>query len=672
MDRMRSWTLLIGTLCLLCALLPPAFAGDPPVPIEGRLLVSGHLEAGIFAYFMEGDSATITLAPEQFQHGSVSPEGDQVAYHAANEWGPGGYDPWSADMWTADVDGSNAANLTELAGLGGINCFPSWSPDGSLLAFHHCDPQEGLRPCEAGFHVWVIESDATGARPVFTHPGVRTFQPSWSPNGYRLLCLMEGVGAVTVDTDGTDLELLPNVYGAGAAWSRDGSQIASTWSADDVVGGEPGTWRQLIVTDAHGGNPQVLVEQFVKDADIDYHIDLHGFDLEARDWFGDVVWWSGPLYPQWSPLGDRIVFLAALPFDPGGAVDYRFQVEAWMYDLETHDLTQITDDSDFNIWLSWHGPNTFPEDPQVTVDDVTVTFSEVIGEGVTTILRDDDPPDVPTGFFFDYEFYELHTTAEITGPISICMTYTDEEVPPAAEADLAILHWDGAEWVDITTSRDPVNNIICAETDTLSPIALHGIRITKFPDVPAWGFGTDGLDPHWAYYQVMACVEARIVSGYEDGSYQPTGPVPRDQMAVFISRAMAGGDENVPAGPETATFNDVPTDYWAYDYVEYCVANDVVQGYDAVTYGPTDLVNRGSMAVFISRADAGGDAGVPDGPTEATFDDVPTDYWCYKYIEYCVAENIVQGYSPTTYGPTGLVTRDQMAVFITRAFGLAM
>jgi len=82
-------------------------------------------------------------------------------------------------------------------------------------------------------------------------------------------------------------------------------------------------------------------------------------------------------------------------------------------------------------------------------------------------------------------------------------------------------------------------------------------------------------------------------------------------------------------------------------------------------------VSRDSMAVFIARADAGGDAGVPDGPAEATFDDVPTDYWCYKYIEYCAGEEIVQGYDPVTYGPTGLVTRDQMAVFITRAFDLA-
>ncbi len=183
---------------------------------------------------------------------------------------------------------------------------------------------------------------------------------------------------------------------------------------------------------------------------------------------------------------------------------------------------------------------------------------------------------------------------------------------------------------------------------------------------------TDVPLTHWAFYHVGACAQSGIVGGYGDGTYQPAGPVPRDQMAVFVSRAIVDGDANVPAGPTEATFDDVPTGYWSYDYIECCVAKDVVQGYDAVTYGPTDLVSRDAMAVFIARACAGGDAGVPDGPATATFDDVPTGYWSYKYIEYCVDKEIVQGYAPTTYGPTGVVTRDQMAVFVTRAFGLTM
>ncbi|GAF92815.1 unnamed protein product, partial [marine sediment metagenome] len=132
----------------------------------------------------------------------------------------------------------------------------------------------------------------------------------------------------------------------------------------------------------------------------------------------------------------------------------------------------------------------------------------------------------------------------------------------------------------------------------------------------------------WAYDEIGACFSQGIVGGYDDGRYHPDYAVSRDQIAVFISRALVG-DNNVPDGPSEATFDDVPTDFWAYKYIEYCVANGIVQGYDLVTYAPTVTVARDAMAVFISRAVAGGDGNVPVGPAEATFDDVPTDYWAY-------------------------------------------
>jgi hypothetical protein len=143
-------------------------------------------------------------------------------------------------------------------------------------------------------------------------------------------------------------------------------------------------------------------------------------------------------------------------------------------------------------------------------------------------------------------------------------------------------------------------------------------------------------------------------------------------MAVFISRALAGGDENVPPGPAEATFNDIPASHWAFKYVEYCVASDIVHGFGPEAYGPTAIVSRDAMAAFISRAVAGGDDNVPNGPAEATFEDVPTDHWAYRYVEYCAAEGIVQGYDSVTYGPTGTVSRDQVAVYICRAFALGI
>jgi acid phosphatase type 7 len=181
----------------------------------------------------------------------------------------------------------------------------------------------------------------------------------------------------------------------------------------------------------------------------------------------------------------------------------------------------------------------------------------------------------------------------------------------------------------------------------------------------------DAVD-HWALYQVLACVKARIVQGYDDGTYRPLLPVSRDQMAVYISRALAGGDGFVPTGPAVATFTDVPTDFWAYKYVEYAVNQNVVQGYDDNTYRPTVEVDRGQMAVYTTRGMVApsGDAGVPTGPAVAIFPDVPTDFWAFSHVEYAVNEGVVQGYDDGTYRPATIVTRDQMAVYVQRAFDL--
>jgi hypothetical protein len=182
----------------------------------------------------------------------------------------------------------------------------------------------------------------------------------------------------------------------------------------------------------------------------------------------------------------------------------------------------------------------------------------------------------------------------------------------------------------------------------------------------------DANTEHWAHTYIEACVNAGIVEGYPDGSYQPTSPVSRDQMAVFISRALAGGDALVPTGPPIATFSDVLTDHWAFKYVEYAVNNGVVAGYEDGTYRPDDTVTRDQMAVFVSRAMVGGDDYVPTGPATAFFPDVPTDHWAFRYVEYIRGEGVTGGYPDGTYRPTEAVTRDQMAVYVQRAFDLPM
>jgi len=200
----------------------------------------------------------------------------------------------------------------------------------------------------------------------------------------------------------------------------------------------------------------------------------------------------------------------------------------------------------------------------------------------------------------------------------------------------------------------------------LAHLALAGYPSTRvrFWDVPF---------AQWAEPQIRACADAGVVAGYPNGSYVPSGTVTRDQMSVYVSRALAGGDAKVPAGPAKASFPDVLTGHWAYRYVEYAKSRNVVGGHPDGSYQPANAVDRGQMAAYIARAlvAPGGDQAIPDPTGSATFVDVPAGFWAFKHVEYCKAQQIVKGFPDGLYHPEIVVTRDQMAVYVQRAFGLA-
>ncbi|HUU53886.1 MAG TPA: S-layer homology domain-containing protein [Armatimonadota bacterium] len=59
----------------------------------------------------------------------------------------------------------------------------------------------------------------------------------------------------------------------------------------------------------------------------------------------------------------------------------------------------------------------------------------------------------------------------------------------------------------------------------------------EYLDVPKW---------HWAWNYIQGVTDAEVSAGFDDGLYRPGTVVSRAQMAVFIARAMCGGDSYVP------------------------------------------------------------------------------------------------------------------------------
>ena len=180
---------------------------------------------------------------------------------------------------------------------------------------------------------------------------------------------------------------------------------------------------------------------------------------------------------------------------------------------------------------------------------------------------------------------------------------------------------------------------------------------------------------NWAFFEIedatslSNAVGNKIAVGYPDAKYHPEITCTHDQMSVFIARAMNWVQWDQTMNSEAALFNDVPAGYWAGAAIRACVENEAVLGYADGFFRPTRTVQRDDMCVFIARANHWISLSDPmNNATADLFPDVPHDYWCATAIQACMDHGVVRGYPDGSYRPWLPVTRDQMAVFIWRAF----
>jgi len=158
----------------------------------------------------------------------------------------------------------------------------------------------------------------------------------------------------------------------------------------------------------------------------------------------------------------------------------------------------------------------------------------------------------------------------------------------------------------------------------------------------------DGQDNNFTFIEALA--RAGVTAGCGSNNYCPEDSVTRAQMAVFLERGMHGSNFSPPAAVGNV-FLDVG-------------ANDFAASY----YCPNATVTRDQMAVFLLRAKYG--SGYSPPVATGVFTDVPLSHWAVHWIEQLEAEGITAGCGGGDYCPDAEVTRDQMAVFLVRTFGL--
>jgi M6 family metalloprotease-like protein len=215
---------------------------------------------------------------------------------------------------------------------------------------------------------------------------------------------------------------------------------------------------------------------------------------------------------------------------------------------------------------------------------------------------------------------------------------------------------------------------------------------SSFADVPL-------SQPFYNFIETL--LHSGITLGCTTTTYCPSLAVPRSDMAIFLARAIAGGDANVPvtgyvsgkgsyncAAGGTSRFADVAPTLGSCRHIHYIAARGVTLGCTATTYCPDLVVARGDMAMFVARAIANRDELVPLTYTDATTGrvyscdsaspnlyftaDITTSTLYCRHAHFLWARGVVSGISANTYGGVSPVIRDQMAKFLVNGFGLQL
>ena len=238
----------------------------------------------------------------------------------------------------------------------------------------------------------------------------------------------------------------------------------------------------------------------------------------------------------------------------------------------------------------------------------------------------------------------------------------------AGQAPYTVVGNNGsARWGDFFGAAvDPVQGGMWVSGEYAKGTSTWGTWNAYYPWATTQEFSdVDTSRSSFAYVNVMKLWG--ITVGCGNGMYCPDQNITRAQMAVFVIRALYGDTFTYSSTPY---FSDVPATDPNFAYVQKFKELGITAGCSATTFCPGDPLTRWQAATFIVRAKMsklyGGDA-FPYITTPYFSDVVSTDV-SFPFVQKLRELGITTGCSATTFCPNDPLTREQMAVFVVRAF----
>lgn len=160
----------------------------------------------------------------------------------------------------------------------------------------------------------------------------------------------------------------------------------------------------------------------------------------------------------------------------------------------------------------------------------------------------------------------------------------------------------------------------------------------------------------WAEKFVTKLSERGIVSGDDNGNFNPNKPVSREEFVTMLIKLL--GTDTLYVGSK---FDDVPTDAWYYEYVSAAYEKGIVTGTDNNNFGSGQSITREDLCVMIYRALKAYGVYIQDSECEKFSDDESFSGYARDGVYVLKKLGVIDGFSDGTFAPGKNASRAESA-----------
>lgn len=167
-------------------------------------------------------------------------------------------------------------------------------------------------------------------------------------------------------------------------------------------------------------------------------------------------------------------------------------------------------------------------------------------------------------------------------------------------------------------------------------------------------------------------IESTTVSTYRGGGGGSSGnkAVITTETTTEVSteeKTEAVTENTINNSESKDVFIDI-SDHWAREIINATASKNIVNGYEDNTFKPNNSITRAEFLTILYNS---GLVDKSDIDTDISFADVSGNEWYYDYIKWGAANNLIVGYEDNTFRGNNIISRQEMAVVISKFIELS-